>query len=73
MNVYKRLCKNSIELQKAQEIISKLKLALFKKSSVIRDQQKKIRLYEKHENKNSVNVEQKNISNLKAFVDQYYI
>lgn len=76
MNVYERLCQNSIELQKAQENISKLKLALFKKSCVIRDQQKKIRLYEKHENKYSVNVEQKNISNyinLIAFVDQYYI
>lgn len=71
MNVYKRLCQNSIELQKAQETISKLKLALFKKSNVVRDQQKKIRLYEKRENKCSVNVE--NYINLIAFVDQYYI
>lgn len=49
MGVYRRLVKNSIELQKIKQNIPKLK-------EVIRNLQKKVRLYERDEKKSSVNI-----------------
>lgn len=55
INAYKRLLVNSIEWQKAKRTIAKLKDSLCDKMAVIRNLQKKVRLYEKHGEKSSVN------------------
>lgn len=56
IDVYKSLLKKSIEWQRAQEAIAKLKSSLREKSTKIRDLERKVRHYKKNWTSSSVNI-----------------